>query len=119
LQFEQLDHPGTDHHEHLDDHLFRGALEHHLNVSAEVRIVVVDRVQLEAERARADHVRGEAAGHGLHVQPVGVSERLNHDGQHMVATFVDLAVCVLELSGRKARAQLLAHRPPPLALGEK
>jgi len=56
FDFEHLGDPGAEHQQHLEEHHSRSVLEHFFHVPSEVRIVVLDRVQLHAKCARADHI---------------------------------------------------------------
>jgi len=46
-------------------------------------------------------------------------DRFDNSRHHLVTALVDLAVRVLQLARSEARTQLLAHRPPFLAIGEE
>jgi len=95
-------------------------LEHVLPVFPELRVRIVDGVQLEAERAATDHVRRVLGHHVADLDPVrSPVDRLAQTGQQAVAALLHLFVHVLQLVRRERGTELLAHRPPPFAAHEE
>lgn len=96
-------------------------LEHGAPVIPELRVRVVDGVELESESAAADHV-GRVFGHHFPDLDLrrGLLVRLVVDArQQAVATLLYLVRHVLELVGRERGTELLAHRLPPFAAREE
>lgn len=108
--------------ERLHEEPAAAGAEQLLDVVAEhLRVaVVLDGVQLQAERARADHVVGEVADDPLDLDRRAAVAVARLQAPHQpVAALLDLVVHALQLAGREPRAELLPHGPPPLVRGEE
>lgn len=91
-------------------------LEHGFPVFPELRVRIVDDVQLEAERAAPDHVRRILGHHLTDLDPVrSVIDRFPQIRQQAVAALLHLSVHVFQLVRRKRGRELLPHRLPPFA----
>uniref|UniRef100_A0A8W7PTH8 Uncharacterized protein n=1 Tax=Anopheles coluzzii TaxID=1518534 RepID=A0A8W7PTH8_ANOCL len=102
-------------HQHQNDldHGGHLLLEHFVAVLEKVRVRVAQRIALDAERARPDHIGRVAGQHVLHLHLSGVRGHvlaqplghLQHRGKHL-----------LHLAGREGGRELLAQDLPRLAL---
>jgi len=88
LYFKHIDYQWADYSHRLDNNLFHGSLEQCFSVLAEFRIVVVDRVQLQTERASSYYVCSETISHIFHIYLVSFLELFDDIRHHVVAAFV-------------------------------
>jgi len=89
-------------------------------VLPELRVRIIDGVQLQAKRAATDHV-GRIFGHHLaDFDPTDVVVQVLADGrQQTVAALLHLFVHVFQFVGRERGTELLPHRFPPFASCEE
>jgi len=88
-------------------------LEHGLAVPTERGLLVADGVQLQSERARADHVGGILAEHVVHLNRSSCGRHVRgHVAHQLLAAGGYLAAHVSQLAGREHRTELLSHHLP-------
>lgn len=111
--------PWPAHHQSLDHELFDVPPEHFLAELAEFRIAVFDRVQFQTESRHADDVRREVSNHLLQFKVIAYLQFLVNDVHQLVDALLDLFVRVPQFSGSESGAELLPHRPPPVAVQQE